>query len=348
MKYLLYGANGYSGQLIARMAARYGLQPILAGRNAEGIRALAAALGLEHRAFALDEPDKIDENLRDVALVLHAAGPFAHTAQPMMEACLRNRCHYLDITGEIAVFEMAHGYDAAARAAGIMLMSGTGFDVVPTDCTALALKEQLPDATHLKLAFANIGGTLSHGTALTMLEGLGKPGAERKNGQIVAVPLGRHSWDCQYEGRTYHTVSIPWGDVSTAWYSTGIPNIVTFTRGKRRSPLKRWLQNLGMQLLARDWMKARLRQRILAQPPGPDDAQRQKARSIVWGEARNAQGETASTCLSLPEGYTLTAMSSLYIAREVLEGRFQPGFQTPAMAYGAGLIQRIVATSAEI
>src|SRR5262245_25206431 len=102
--FLIYGANGYTGELIARRATAQGLRPILAGRS-KTVTALAGELSLEHRLFALDDPGAIDSGLQGVSVVLHCAGPFSRTFQPMADACLRMKVNYRDITGEIAVFE---------------------------------------------------------------------------------------------------------------------------------------------------------------------------------------------------------------------------------------------------
>src|SRR5215217_9596900 len=150
--FLLYGSYGYTGRLIAERARELGLTPLLAGRDAHALRAQAAELGAEHRAFALDDAAALDAALRETRVVLHAAGPFAHTARPMLEACLRTGAHYLDITGEIAVFEDIHSRNQEFIDAGIIVIPGVGFDVVPTDCLAAMLKRELASATHLKLA----------------------------------------------------------------------------------------------------------------------------------------------------------------------------------------------------
>ncbi|MEL6134213.1 MAG: saccharopine dehydrogenase NADP-binding domain-containing protein, partial [Bacteroidota bacterium] len=234
MKFLLYGAYGYTGQLIVRLAKAQGMEPILAGRNAEKLQALADTHGFETRVFDLADTQALEAALHEVPVVLHAAGPFIHTAKPMMEACIRTQTHYLDITGEIQVFEMGKRRDVQAQEAGIMIMPGTGFDVVPTDCLALFLKEQLPDATHLQLAFAGNGG-LSHGTALTMIENLGSPGAIRKDGKITPVPQGYKAKEIPFKLKPRFCMTIPWGDVSTAYYSTSIPNIEVYTGVKPTS-----------------------------------------------------------------------------------------------------------------
>src|SRR5688500_7320693 len=101
--FLLYGATGYTGSLIARAAVAAGLRPVLAGRDAAALAGLAAALGLEHRAFGLDDPAAVDRGLRGAAAVLHCAGPFSHASRPVADACLRGATHYLDLTGEVAV-----------------------------------------------------------------------------------------------------------------------------------------------------------------------------------------------------------------------------------------------------
>jgi short subunit dehydrogenase-like uncharacterized protein len=256
----------------------------------------------------------------------------------MMEACLRTRTHYLDITGEIAVFELAKSFDSRAREAGIMIMSGVGFDVVPTDCMALYLKQKLPDATHLKLAFGSVGGGLSHGTAITMAEGAGEPGAARVNGRIVPVPVGQKGLWVDFGIKRLFTMTIPWGDVSTAYTTTGIPNIETYTAvsPKTHRILKyQWVFNWFLRL---PFVKARTIRKIKSRPAGPSDDRRARSKSLVWGEVTNAKGNQISARLIGPEGYTLTAITSLIIAKKVLEGSFKTGYQTPAGCYGEDLI----------
>src|SRR5262249_40507376 len=158
---------GYTGELIARLAAERGHRPVLAGRNADALRPLAAELGLESRAFALDDPAAVAKGIAGAPLVLPCAGPFARPHKAMAAACLASRAHYLDITGEIAVFESLARRDREAREAGVMLLPGAGFDVVPSDCLAAHLKRRLPEATHLALGLQAMAG-VSRGTARTM------------------------------------------------------------------------------------------------------------------------------------------------------------------------------------
>ncbi len=199
MQLLLYGANGYTAGLIIEHASQFGLTPVLAGRNEQKIKTIAQQYGLDFRVTDLNDSTKLDTLLREFKVVLHCAGPFGHTALSMQQACLRTGTHYLDITGEIAVFEQGASLNEQAKQANIMLMSGTGFDVVPTDCMALYLKQRLPDATHLQLAFGMLGGGLSHGTAATAAESLGKEGFVRENGKLKAVPSAHKTLQVAFE-----------------------------------------------------------------------------------------------------------------------------------------------------
>jgi len=274
-------------------------------------------------------------------VVLHCAGPFIFTARPMMEACIRNKVHYLGITGEIDVFEMGYQYNDAARNANIMLMPGTGFDVVPTDCTAVYLKNKLPDAIQLKLAFATIGGAVSHGTATTMAENLGAMGKVRQGGKLMEVPIGHKTMEVPFSKKKLFTMTIPWGDVSTAYRSTGIPNIETYTSVPRATPkMLRW-QKYFNWLMRSNFVKNRVRNRINNRPTGPTDEAREKAYTMVWGAVKNEKGQMVQARLSGPEGYTLTAHTSLIIAKKVLLGNAPVGFQTPAKAYGPDLIMEL-------
>src|SRR6185503_5007209 len=148
---------------------------------------LAQSLGLEHRAFGLESPAEVAAGLEGMGLVLHCAGPFSATAAPMMDGCLATKVHYLDIPGEIDVLELAQTLTVRAKQAGVVLCPGVGFDVIPTDCVATALKEALPDATHLSLGFETRSG-FSPGTAKTAVEGLPQGGRVRRDGKIVSTP----------------------------------------------------------------------------------------------------------------------------------------------------------------
>jgi short subunit dehydrogenase-like uncharacterized protein len=341
---LLYGANGYTGGLIARYAAQYGLRLVLAGRNEQSIKPLAEKLNFPYKIIDLNDAAAIKAALSEIKLVIHAAGPFAGTARQMIDACLHTNTHYIDINGDIAVFEMIKGLDAQAREKNIMLLPGAGFDVVPTDCMALHLKNKLPDATHLKLAFASLGGAVSHGTAMTIVSKLGEGGAARENGKIVTKPLGEKGILVDFGISKLFVMSIPWGDVSTAHFTTGIANIETYTAVKRNVFRLMKLQNGFNWLLRKNAVKNVIRKKIKQRPAGPNDEQRSAAKSLIWGEAKNAKGRVVTAHFTCADGYTLTAQSCLTIAQKILQGDLKPGYQTPAACYGEALVMEIPGT----
>ncbi len=337
-KFLIYGANGYTGALIAREAVRRGWQPILSGRSQNKVEPLAKELNLVCRTFSLEDKKSLEYTLKTVDFVIHCAGPFALTSEKMVEACLRLGKHYLDITGEIAVFERMRRRDAAAKKAGIMIMPGAGFDVVPSDCLAVYLKNKLPSATHLTLAFCGLGG-ISHGTRATMTMNAGDGGAVRKNGKIVKVPAAYKTRQIDFGAFVRDAVTIPWGDVSTAFYSTGIPNITVYAA----------LPEANLKLLKASryfgWLlKTKLVQNYLQKrlpADGPSDAERAEGKTYLWGEASDASGNRVEARLICPEGYATTVLTALAVAGKIADGNFRAGFQTPAGCYGANLILEI-------
>jgi short subunit dehydrogenase-like uncharacterized protein len=334
--FMIYGATGYTGKLLARQAKDRGLTPVLAGRDPEKLEAVAEPLGFEHRAVSLGDRDGLRDALAGVGVVLHSAGPFSATSEPMVDACLETGTHYLDITGEIDVFEACAARDAEARERGVVVMPGVGFDVVPSDCLAAHVHRRLNDATSLSIAIQGLGG-MSRGTAKTGAEALGRRTRVRRGGRIVEAsePLVE---DVDYGDGPKKSLAVSWGDVSTAYHSTGIPDVTVFFAATRQlekltgmGPVTRWL--LGTAL-----MQAVARRMIDRQPPGPSEEQRRKGSSTLVAVAENAAGGRAVSRLSTPEGYTLTALTGIEIAVRVLAGEVEAGFHTPSSAFGPDFI----------
>ena len=338
--FLIYGANGYTGELIAREAKRRGLQPILAGRNRDKLSALASELGLSFRCFDLQDVASIAGQLQGVQTVLHCAGPFSATAAPMMQACLQAKVNYLDITGEISVFEYAQTLDAQAKQAGIVICPGVGFDVVPTDCVAAALKAALPDATQLTLGFDS-RSSFSPGTAKTSVEGLAQGGKIREHGQIKTVPLAAKTRRIDFGNGEKLAMTIPWGDVSAAYHSTGIPNIEVYIPASPGlvSKLKRlnWIRPLLGWSLVQNLLKKQIEKKVR----GPSESARGKARTFVWGEARNAAGVIKSARIDVPNGYTLTVDAALAVVAGLSERQGVGGSYTPSRLLGPDLLSRL-------
>ncbi len=334
MDWMIYGANGYTGKLTAREAVRRGMRPILAGRNESEIRNLAEELGLEYRVFSLDDVSGALESIDGLRLVLHCAGPFSVTSEPMIVACLRAGVHYLDITGEISVFARAHSYDSEARRADVVLLPGAGFDVVPSDCLAASLVRALPAATRLQLAF-EAGGGPSPGTAKTSVEGLGRGGCVRQDGKLRKVPLAWKTRTVPFAHAARTAVTIPWGDVYTAFVSTGVPDIEVYMAlppstisGLRRL---RWIQ----PLLGLGFVQSFLKKRVEKNVRGPSDETRRASDAQLWGEAVSADGRSVQATMTTPNGYELTVSASLGITAFLLENDVEGGYYTPSLLMGA-------------
>jgi short subunit dehydrogenase-like uncharacterized protein len=337
---LVYGANGYTGELIAREAARRGHRPILAGRDRAAVSALASELDLPHRAFGLDDPVALEAGLDGVSAVLHCAGPFTSTSRPMARACIGRRAHYLDITGEIEVFEELAARDEEARRAGIMLLPGAGFDVVPSDCLAAHLKRRLPGATRLRLALLP-SGRLSRGTATTMVEHAHRGGLVRRSGVLTPVPPGWRTRRVDFGRGERVVITIPWGDVSTAFYSTGIPDIEVYAALPAGARASLRLSRFARPLLRSAAVKSFLKRRIRRGPAGPSADDRARKRTVIWGEVTDGAGGRAVSRLAGPEGYQFTMLTALAVVEELQAGRAPAGFQTPARAYGPDFVLRI-------
>jgi short subunit dehydrogenase-like uncharacterized protein len=336
---LVYGANGYTGELVAREAMRRGLAPVLAGRNADAVQRVAAGLGSEARIVALDDQVALRGALRGVNAVLHCAGPFSATARPMMRACLDAGVHYLDVTGEYDVFEAAHQLDAAAARAGIVLCPGVGFDVVPTDCVAAALKQALPRATFLALGFDSRSG-VSHGTARSTIEGLAKGGRIRSAGRLVTVAHAFREREIDYGDGPKTSVTIPWGDVSTAYFTTGIPNIEFYVPlPPRRIAAMRRL-NAFLPLLRLRAVQSLLKVGVSKSGAGPGESERGRTATHVWGEAQAPSGETRTARIELGNLYDVTVHAALGVLGKVLE-QPRPGYRTPSQVVGSGFVEEL-------
>jgi short subunit dehydrogenase-like uncharacterized protein len=332
-QWMIYGANGYTGRLVLAEAVRRGLRPIVAGRRASEVEALAREHGLPARSFGLESAATLRAGLNGVCLVLHCAGPFSATCAPMLEACLDVGAHYVDITGEIDAFAHCHAQDARARERGIVVLPGAGFDVVPTDSLAAHLAAALPGARELVLAFEADGGP-SPGTARTGIEGLAAGGRIRRDGLLVGVPLGYKQRSFMRDGEPRTAMTIPWGDVYTAHVTTGIPEIevymamppATIARVQRW----RWLAPLARLGVVQRWLKDRA-----GAVRGPSEARRESTGCHVWGEVRDATGAERHAALATPNGYAVTVWTALGIVERLRTDPPTPGFHTPSQVMGA-------------
>jgi short subunit dehydrogenase-like uncharacterized protein len=341
MTVLIYGANGYTGALTARRARSAGFTPILAGRNATQLQALADELGLSTRVFALTDQSDVDDALQDVDILVNAVGHYPTTGPQLLEACLRTGTHYLDFAGEVPFFEHAWARDEAARAAGITVLPGVGFGVVATDLLAMQVAALLPAVDTLDLAFRTRGG-VSRGTASVLLPTIHQPGVTRIDGSLVLAHPASRTLDVDFgKGRTHRVVLNPWrADLVTAALSTGARTVTVYqqfpapiTALMRPGRLRTAALNSQAWQGLLSWVVRRL-------PPGPGERQLADGSVQVWARATHA-GQTATAVLDGPEAYEFTALAAVAILRRMTTQSPLTGFQTPATAFGTGLLNDI-------
>lgn len=338
---LLYGAYGFTGKGIARLAREYGITPVLSGRNEEKLGAFAKEVGLEYITLSLDDNHaNLVEVLRHFELVLHIAGPYTYTARPMLDAVVEAGTHYVDLTGENHVILDELDRHEEFLAANVMVMPAVGYDVVPTDCLNLYVAGKVSEPNLLVLEmngnFTQVEGTpASRGTIKSALELLSRPLSLRRDGEMVEVDQPK-VMTREVDGQTQTLVQIPWADMVTSWVSTGVPTIEVYQLQDGTVP--GWLPWLAQ----REWGKKLLVWMIdTFAPEGPPPEAQEKRQTRLVATASNAAGERFSAEMITPEPYRLTFHSTLLIAQKILAGQWSPGFRTPAQQYGADLALEI-------
>ena len=340
---MIYGSTGYTGRLIVGQAIEAGLTPLLAGRSRDALREQAERFDLPWLAYSLDRTGDVTEALSHADVVINAAGPFLETASPMIEACLRARVHYLDISGELPVFQGALQKDQEAAEAGVMLMPGAAWSVVATDCLAAHVAAKLPGAKYLRIGIAH-SSIASRGSARSALGLISSQVAIRRNGRLASVPVGRLERSFDFGDGAKPCMALSWPDVLCAYHTTGAPNIEVYMDigGLPRfaAPLSSWIGELfqlpGLQPV--------LRAAAQLLPRGPEEDARKAATQMIVVEGEDNWRRSASARLTTADGYGFTAAACVAIAERVLEGEYRPGFQTPAGLFGADFVLRLKGT----
>ena len=341
---LVYGASGYSGELVARHAAERGLSLLLAGRREEPLAALGRELGSPHAAFPLEDAGALDRALSGCELVLHCAGPFVHTWRPMVAACLRTGRHYVDITGEPAVFAGLEALGGRARAAGVVVLPGAGFDVVPSDTLAAHLVRRLPSAARIAIAMRGFG-TISAGTSRTILESLAATRPSVRAGMRAVRSRGSpRSRSFRLAGEEVGAVLLPTADAPSMRRSTGVADCTYYMVAPRSVrlglPLVAALGSVLPVLKLRPVREAVVRA-MTRGTAGPSARERARGHVDLVGEAEDSLGARVSSRLRVPHAYVLTALAAVEIAERLLAAAPAPGFHTPSTAFGPDLLMAL-------
>ena len=324
-QWLIYGATGYTGRRTAERAVAMGLKPVLAARRRDEVKALAEKLGLQWEAFDLSDVNVVTSSLSKYSTVLHCAGPFIDTYLTMIKACIAAGTNYLDITGEVDVYEGLARHEAEAKKAGVMIMPAVGFDMVPGDCLALALKERLPDADTLDIGYS-FDGTITRGSIRSALKAFTPDAQVRRKGQMIrlsAPETRKFDFGPNSAGGEVDCYTNTFGDVSIGWRTTGIPNVTAYLH------ITEAFQKLATLASEADIQKL---------PEGPSDDELRTHSAFIVGEVRNATGKVCRARMTTPQVYAVTFPLAADIAQRVHEGAAKPGFQTPAAMFGKDFI----------
>ncbi len=339
--WMIYGANGYTGILITELAVSRGMKPIVAGRNSKLITKIAKKHSLDSKVFSLESIEFLKKQLNNIDIFLNCAGPFSKTANIAMKACIESNTHYLDITGEIDIYEIAHTLNERAKQSGVVLCPGVGFDVIPTDCLSFVLKEKLPTASELSLAFSPKGGSLSPGTLKTSVESLGNGGRVRADGKIIKVPIGHKSRKIDFGNGPRSTASISWGDISTAFYTSGIGNICVFYPFSSKSLKRLRLSQKFLFLLDNIFIQKVIKSIISTFVKGPNNLKREKSKIVVWGEVKDKNNKSVKGMFSIGNGYDVTASGAIEAVVHLLNNTEDSGFYTPALLLGTSILKKL-------
>ncbi|MEU4596342.1 saccharopine dehydrogenase NADP-binding domain-containing protein [Nocardia sp. NPDC023988] len=336
---LIYGAYGYTGELVVAEALSRGLRPLISGRSAERVGEVAARHGLTARPFDLADPDNAAAQLADVDIVLHCAGPFVHTYAPMLEACLASGTNYLDVTGETQVFAAIYARHDDAVRAGITVIPGVGFDIVPTDHLVARLVGDVPDAVGADVAMISRGG-FSRGTLRTAVDGIARGNLVRSGGDLVAVPHAHRALTIDVgRGRPVGVASTPLGDVCSAGHGYGLTEVATFT-AVPLSPVVRALST-PLRFVTASGVGRTVTDLVIDRIPVPDQATRDATRSTGWARVYRADGSGLSLAVDVSNTYAFTARSMVHAAITLHSRPAPPGAHTPANALGADFLLSI-------
>lgn len=307
---LIYGATGYTGRMAAQRAKALGLDFEIAGRDAARLGSLAAELEVPFRVFDADSQAR--HSLAGIAVLLNFAGPFVHTAEVLMRACIKAGVDYLDITAEINVYRLAQQLGAEAASNRVMLLPGVGWDVVPTDALAVHVAQRLESPVALRIAL-QVPGSMSRGSAKSVSEIIGAGVLARIEGELVATP---DALPREFDFGQGPVVCVPlsFGDLVTAWHSTGIGNIAMFVHMAGDA-----FPQGDLSLL----------------PDGPTAEQREAHRARAVVEVVDAHGSIARSVIETVNGYAYTPLAAVEAASRVLNGVRRAGFVTPATVFGA-------------
>ena len=181
---VLWGATGFTGQLVADYLARSylggetGLRLALAGRNEEKVRKVAADIGEPELPILVGDSfdsASLNEMASRAEVIISTVGPYAKYGPELVAACVRNGTDYCDLTGETQfVRAMIDAHEDEAKRTGARIVHCCGYDSIPSDLGTLMVQDAFKErhgayASVVKMAAVDMRGAFSGGTIASMM-----------------------------------------------------------------------------------------------------------------------------------------------------------------------------------
>eukprot|EP01041_Mallomonas_annulata_P001382 gene1382-2659_t len=149
---VIWGATGFTGSLCAKYLAGVGsVKYAIAGRSdsklallRDDIKKTFPSVSVDIIVANLDDSSSLDNLVTQGNVIISTAGPFAKVGTPIIDACIRNGVHYVDITGEIPwVRKMIDKFHDNAQKKKLRIVNCCGYDCIPADIGAMMMADAL-------------------------------------------------------------------------------------------------------------------------------------------------------------------------------------------------------------
>lgn len=355
---VIFGATGYTGKLTTEALVAGGARPLLAGRSAESLEALAASLGddLETAVADVADPAGVRGLLGPGDVMVSTVGPFATWGAPAIEAAIDAGSPYIDSTGEPPfIRRVFEEWGPKGERAGAPLLTAQGYDWVPGNLAgALALREAGAAARSVRLGyFATGSGGMSGGTKASLAGVLLEPSFAYRDGRLSTEPAGRRVSSFPVRSRSRQAVSVGSSEHFTLpRLSPELTDVEAYLGWF--GPLSRPMQvgSLALGAItklppARRGLEAVLGRFVKGSTGGPSREERAAAGSYVVAGAHDSNGRQLSEVrLEGVDAYSFTAAFIAWAAQRALAGHIDgAGALGPAEAFGLDELERGVAAA---
>lgn len=317
---LIYGASGYTGSLASEYAKSIGLDIVLAGKTETTIKKLALSRNLPYRVFDLSDAQTVQSSLKGIRVVLNCAGPFAHTAGPLIDACIKLGIHYLDVSAELASYQLAEERHSEAKEANVMLLPGCGGSVVMLGCLASCVVESVNHPTSIDIAL-RVAGPISRGSAVSAIESVTSRCLCRHKGVLV-----------EQEEQTTMQFDFDDGKGKVDCFPVTLPDLITIENQTAVSDIRTFVHVSDGGFPSGN---------LADLPRGPTYEQRRENPYHAAVAVTSSDHIVKRAALHTVNGYEFTFKASVEAARRVLSGEAQGGFQTPAGVFGKDFVRDI-------